>query len=1049
MSEFDIRFVDKNSERKMLYERIERICRDLNKRIFDNRVRVTGIKFREGQYKWNEIDLGEWRDFGDEEYWGYKEQYCWFRQTVTIPESFKGRKVVFEVNPHPYSGYQRSFQFILFVNGKMVQGIDPNHNDYPLTYCAEGGETFDIALNAYCDDWEFHGQGQMYTYLKTVDTAVSDLYYDIAVPLETAHFYTHDDLPRVDILKTLNEAVSLLELSTPDIDVFHESVKKTSSFLHENLYGESMPVKVSAIGHTHIDVAWLWRLRQTRDKAGRTFASVMQLMREFPDFKFMSPQAQLYDYVKQDYPELYEEIKERAKEGRWEVEGSMWVESDTNVISGESLVRQFLVGKRFFKQEFGVDTKVMWLPDVFGYSGSIPQIMKLADIDYFVTTKISWSEFDRLPFDTFMWKGIDGSEVLSHFVCSMGRSDENEFRTTYNSFLGPKETIYGWQRYSNKDLNRNILSSYGFGDGGGGPTRTMVENGIRMDKGIPGCPKATQEFAGTFLKNLEKDVAGKRNLPKWSGELYLEFHRGTLTSQARNKRYNRKSEYLLQDTENLNAIARLLCGSEYPSEELLEDWKLVLLNQFHDIIPGSSIFPVYEDSKEQYEQVLESGRKLSFEAMTSLVSAMKLSGDAVVVFNTLGFTRSDIAAVETDLEAFSIVDADGKEMKCQKTFDGKYVFLAENVPAKGWKAFYIKNTACAEKNGEVVCDGRNFETPHFSVKFDENLNITSLIHKETGRSVAKEGELLNRLIAYEDRPNCYDAWDVKVFYDEKFWYVDDVQSCEIVEDGSVRTVMKVVRNFNSSVINQYFIFYTDFARIDVQYVIDWKESDIILKADYPVDVNANKATYDIQFGNIERTTHNNTTWDFAEFEACGHKWADLSDNSFGLSVLNDCKYGWAIKEGHIKASILRCATNPNYAQDREIHNVTYSIYPHAGSVASSDVVKEAYALNLPLYSVSAAANDGNIASEYSFVSADEDNIVIETVKKAEDSECIVVRTYETWNKSTQCTLTFPETLKKAYITNLLENKDEELPVADGKVELSYRPFEIKSLKLMF
>ena len=908
---------------------------------------------------------------------------------------------------------------------------------------------FDIAINAYCDDWEYRGQAKMSTYLKTVDDIVSDIYYDIAVPLETAHCYSHDDIPRIDILTTLNEAVSLLELGTPDVDVFHESIRKTSAFLHENLYGESMPVEVSAIGHTHIDVAWRWRLRQTRDKAGRSFASMLQLMKEYPEFKFMSPQAQLYDYVKEDYPEIYEEIKERVKEGRWEVEGSMWVESDTNVVSGESLARQFLVGKRFFKDEFGVETKVMWLPDVFGYSASIPQIMKLCDVDYFQTTKISWNEYDRVPADTFMWRGIDGTEVLSHFICSAAMPDDTEFMSNYNAVLRPTETIYGWKRYSNKDLNRNILTCYGYGDGGGGPTRAMLENGKRMEEGIPGCPKIKQEFSYDYFKNLEKEVEGKRNLPTWSGELYLEFHRGTLTSQARNKRYNRKSENLLHDAETLSAMSKLLCDGKYPSEELLEDWKLVLLNQFHDIIPGSSIFEVYEDSKEQYEQVLESLNKLNDNAMTTLVSAMKLSSDAVVVFNTLGFQRSDIAFVDTALDNFVIVDADGNEMKMQKTFDGKTAFLAENVPAKGWKAFYIKSAEASKTSSGVSHNGNAWETPYFSVKFDENCNITSLIHKETGRSVAKEGELLNRLIAYEDRPNSHDAWDVKIYYDEKYDFIDDVQSCEIVEDGSVRTVMKVVRNFKKSVINQYFIFYTDFARIDVQYVIDWKEENILIKADYPVDVNTNKATYDIQFGNLERTTHNNTTWDYSAFEVCGHKWADLSDNGFGLSILNDCKYGWTIKDGHIKPSILRCATTPNHAQDREMHYVTYSIYPHAGNVASSDVVKEAYALNIPLYSKEAKKNDGAICAEYGFCFCDKDNVIIETVKKAEDSDCIVVRTYETWNKATNCTLTFPENVKKAYTTNILENKDEEIAISNGKAELSYRPFEIKTIKLEF
>ncbi len=841
----------------------------------------------------------------------------------------------------------------------------------------------------------------------------------------------------------------MLELHIDDYEVFNKSIRAASAYLDEKIYGDVSEVKSYAVGHTHIDTAWLWRLRQTRDKAGRSFATVINLMKEYPEYKFMSPQAQLYDYVKQDYPELYEEIRQKIKEGRWEAEGSMWVESDTNVVSGESLVRQFLVGKRFFRSEFGVDNKIMWLPDVFGYSGALPQIIKLADIDYFMTTKISWSEFDKFPFDTFMWKGIDGTEVLSHFAPSKRATENDEYQTTYTANLSPDYVVGGWRRYSNKDLNKDVLCIYGHGDGGGGPTRGMIERGARMAKGVSGCPQVKMEFARTFFDKLAEEVRGSDRLPTWAGELYLEFHRGTLTAQARNKRYNRKSELLYHDVETLCEMAFALKKDEYPAAEILDAWKIILLNQFHDIIPGSSIAQVYEDSKAQYETVLASGRELAARAVEKIADAVAADAQSLVVFNTLGFERDDIVITDMpESREFSIVDDCGIAMPWQTGSDGKLVFLARGVPAKGWKVYKLVS-------GEVqfaeamTADASGAENEFYTLRFDKNMNIASLYHKESGRAVAPAGEVINRLIAYEDKPHNHDAWDIKCFYNEKFWTIDNVESCETVESGAVRTVIKVVRRFNTSVINQYFVFYPHTARIDVNYVVDWKERDIALKVDYPVDVNTVKATYDIQFGNLERTTHNNTTWDFAQFEVCGHKWADLSDNSFGFSVLNDCKYGWTIKEGHIKPTLLRSATSPNNLQDREIHNFTYALYPHSGAVASSDVVDEGYSLNVPLYCTKTDAGSGELASSWSLINTDKSNVIIETVKKAEDSDALIVRLYETWNMRTSCSVKFGKEVASASICNLLEEKDEALEVVGDIASLEFKPFEIKTLKVIF
>lgn len=1039
---------DKNSERKMLALRVEQVIEHLGARIFTDSEDAGDFLFCDGQRAPDEISENEWIPFGKDDMWGYREEYCRFRQMVTVPERFAGKPVVYELTPYPDSEWKnKAQQFIIFVDGRLTQGIDPNHTYIYLTHCAKGGETFDILLNAYCDDWEFRGKASLRAALKVKDEEVSALYYDLTVPLETANCYSADDTEHIDTVKSLNTAVSMLEMNTCDDKVFHGSVKAAREYLKENVYGRGMNVVTSAIGHTHIDTAWLWRLRQTREKAARSFGSVVNLMREYPEYKFMSSQAQLYDYVKHDYPELYGEIKELVKEKRWEPEGSMWVESDTNVVSGESLVRQFLVGKRFFREEFGVDNRIMWLPDVFGYSGALPQIIKKADIDYFMTTKISWSEFNKFPFDTFMWRGIDGTQVLSHFIPTRGCNEEG-FQTTYNGNLEPDHVIGGWRRYSNKDLNKNVLFSYGWGDGGGGPTRDMLEKGRRMSAGIDGCPVVKQEFARDFFDRLNDEVKDSSRLPVWSGELYLEYHRGTLTSQARNKKYNRKSEFLYQDAETLGVLAKLLTGKSYPSERLLDGWKIILLNQFHDIIPGSSIEAVYEDSKEQYEQILSDGREMLAESETAIADRIASDGKTVTVFNSLGFTRTGV--VVTDIPAdgdFYIADSCGNTMPSQITHCGKLTFLAKNVPAKGYKAFKIIAGKPASAGEKVTVSGSTFENSFYRVTFDENKNISEYFDKSAHRAVAPKNDVLGRLSTYDDRPYNHEAWDIKCYYDEKSWDIDSVKNAQIIESGAVRTVMKVERKFNLSHITQYFIFYPHTARIDIFHDIDWKEKRVALKADYPVDVNAVSATFDIQFGNIKRTAHENTLWDFAQFEVCGHKWADLSDNGFGFSVLSDCKYGWTVKNGHIRPTLLRSAVSPNRAQDRERHTFTYAMYAHTGDVSTSSTVSEAYDLNVPLTALVSDAHGGTLPSEFSFISADRSNIIIETVKKAEDSDAVIIRMFETWNSRTETTVSFGLPVAEAALCNLMEEKDEPLTLTDNRLTLTFKPFEIKTLKI--
>lgn len=973
------------------------------------------------------------------------------KHSFTVPTRFAGRPVYYQILPQEGKKWAwGSPQALLYANGEALQGFDSNHTRTRLLDCAQGGEHYEMLLNLYAGGRDYEGKIGTRLRLLSVDDEVEKLYWHLRTPLEVANLKEPDELARIHLLQTLNEAVSLVSFHLPYGEDFLESVREATAYLEKKLYGKrEMEATVSAVGHTHIDVAWLWRLRQTRDKTSRSFATVLKLMEEYPDYRFMSSQAQLYEFIRQEHPAIFARIRESVRQGRWEPEGGMWVEADTNLSSGESLVRQFLVGKRFFRNAFGADCKILWLPDVFGYSAALPQIMKQCGINYFMTTKISWNEYDKLPYDTFLWRGIDGSEVLTHFISTMDTvKEEKDWITTYNGDLNPSQVIGCWQRYQQKDLNRDVLFAFGHGDGGGGPTHGMLERGRRMHMGIEGCPKVEFQFARDYFDRLQKDIAGRKRLPRWVGELYFEHHRGTLTAQASAKRWNRRSEFLYHDLETLESLVNLDHLSSYPSAALLEGWKVILLNQFHDILPGSSIREVYEDSQKQYEDLHRTGGRMLEKALQQASRRVGLARDSLLLFNTLGFSRREVAEMQRPQHTgFLLRDPQsGAVLPWQKTFDGKIIFTSPEVPAKGYCAISVE-AGEQRQTTPLTATLREMHTPFFDLTFDEAMQIASLIDRRTGRSVAPQGEPLNRLIVYEDRPFEHRAWNVQAYYTEKFWVLSDVSHAEVLECGPVRAVVLVERKFLHSVIRQYITAYAELDRIDIRNEIDWDDSYLLLKADFPVDVNAVKATFDIQFGNIERVTHENTLWDFAQFESCAHKWADLSDNSFGLAVLNDCKYGYSAKDGHIALTLLRSANDPQPKQDCTHHTFTYSLYPHAGPAAISRVVQEGYSLNCPLYTMFSNAQKGAWPERFSLACVDADNIILETVKRAEDSDALILRLYETWNRATDCSIRFGRLMEMAAQCDMMEENEALLQVEGNRLRLHFRPFEIKTLKV--
>jgi len=1033
---------DKETEMHFLDKRVNVICEELKKLKVKQRFSIDNWRYKEGNYirpEDAEADTAAWEDFDCQNmHWYGKDRHYWFKTTYQVPEALDGKNMWLHVRTQIDEWDDaKNPQFLLFVNGEVVQGIDMNHRDVFLRREAKAGEELELELQAYTGT--LHREFNLIVEMREIDDLIEKLYYDLWVPLAAFSRMEEDDKNRKDILEILNTTINFLDLRTPYSACFYRTLQEASDYIDQALYSDMAGYKdviATCIGHTHIDVAWWWTVAQTREKVARSFATVLKLMEEYPNYKFMSSQPQLYAFLKERYPDLYEKVKERIKEGRWEPEGGMWVEADCNLTSGESLVRQFMHGKRFFREEFGVDNRILWLPDVFGYSGALPQIMKKCGIDYFMTTKLAWNQFNKIPYDTMMWRGIDGTEVLTHLITTLGVNQPiKDYFTTYNGMLHPDAIMGGWMRYQNKDINNDILVSYGYGDGGGGPTREMLETSARMEKGVKGIPKVRQEFARTYFDELKERVAGNRRLPVWEGELYFEYHRGTLTSMARNKRSNRKSELGLMDLELLSVLAEQ--AIEYPSKELDAMWKVVLLNQFHDILPGSSIKEVYEVTKEEYSRLAEQLTSMLAERRKTIAG----KGEAVTVFNTTGRVRDDIVNLG-DFDGSALMDGDGNVYPVQKTKDGTIVYV-KNIPSKGYKAFLAADAADTRKPFALISD-YELETPFYTIKLDEQGMFTSIYDKENDREVIKEGKRGNLLRMYEDKPIYFDNWDIDIFYTEKFWDVDDVEHMEWTEVGNVRAVLEITRKASNSVICQKIIFYADSRRIEFVTHVDWKEHQTLLKVHFPVAVHTDEATFDVQFGNLTRKTHQNTSWDVARFESCGQKWMDLSEGHYGVSLLNDCKYGHSVKDSDMALTLIKSGTEPNPTTDQEEHEFTYAIYPHAEGWRAAGTVEEAYKLNQPL-----SAETGTEAGrEYSFAAVAHSNVVIETIKKAEDGKGIVVRMYESENAYTKTKLTVNAAFEKAYICNLLEEPEGEADVEENVIDVILKPYEVVTVKLI-
>ena len=981
---------------------------------------LEGVEYVKCGYKTdNSFPESGWQPFTADTKMTGRDAHYWLRASFKTPPKKENTSYYIKCT----TGFEGEWdgtnpQGIIYLNGEMVQGVDTNHTEIYLEPDTE------YTMYNYFYLGLIKNNVPLHMAMYELDEKSEQLYYDIRVPYDVFMMHRQNEDAHEIIIPVLEQTCNLIDFRKPYSDEYKASVSRAVDFIEEEFYEkicteEGKPI-VDCIAHTHIDIEWLWARAQTREKIQHSFTNALALMKKYPEYKFMLSQPELYRYLKEEAPEKYEELKQLVKEGRWEPEGAMYVEADCNLISGESLVRQIYQGKRFFKDEFGVDNKILFLPDVFGYSAAIPQILKKSGIRHFVTSKISWNETNTMPVDCFMWEGLDGTEIFTNFITAQNyKGIEPDRYTTYVGHLTPSEIKGTWNKFIEKQYSHRALSTYGFGDGGGGPTKEMLENQRRMAKGIPGMPVTKLP---TLIEHLDKkreefDESCKKlkRTPKWVGELYLELHRGTYTSMAKNKRGNRKSEQALGKAEGLSYIG-LMLGSEYDAKGLYNNWNRVLHNQFHDIIPGSSIKDVYDGTDVDYKEIAEYTDGVINEKIGVIAKNITTDG-GLLVYNPSGFERSGIATV-----------------------GGKTVELTEAIPAFGWKVVNKFNDEC-----RVAVNGLTAENKFYKMTLDNAGRIAELFDKSANRQVFKSGEYGNEFQAFEDFPRLYDNWEITDYYKQKKWVLDDEAQITPVTDGS-RAGFRVVKKYLDSEIIQNIWLYSDTDRIDFDTDIDWHERNQVLKVAFPVDVHANTATYETQFGHIERPTHGNTSWDQAKFEVCAHKWVTVAENGYGVGLLNDCKYGFNTEGSTMKLTVLKCSQYPNEEADQGAHKLTYSIMAYEGDFREAGVINEAYALNQPFTVAQVCANKGALADEFSLVSCDRANVIVETVKKAEDDDGMIVRMYDAFNRRANATVTVAEGFKKAYLCDLMENQIEELEFSDNKVTVPVSNFEIITLK---
>jgi len=957
--------------------------------------------------------------------WGKLFDCAWFRFRGLVPPGGAGQTVVLllDVNGElcvvdqagvPLRGLTTVFSDFDFTTGIAGKRV------LPLLNPATGGEVIEVWADAGCNDLfgNLPNNGQVKeAAIAALHEPARQLYYDYEVLLDSLKALPENSARHQQILAVLDRAAHCLQNGINDI-----TVTQACQILKGELdkRGGDPSLEISAIGHAHLDLAWLWPLRETRRKGARTFATALANMEVYPDYIFSASQAQLYQWIKEDHPALYERIRTRVQDGRWEPQGALWVEADTNLTGGESLVRQILYGQRFFQGEFGISPDYIWLPDTFGYSAALPQIIRGAGLRYFSTQKLSWSLINRFPHQSFHWQGLDGSSVPVHMLPE----------DTYNSHALPASLAKIESNYRDKGVSNQALMVFGIGDGGGGPGEEHLERLERL-KNFAGLSPVRQEWTSTFFERWAKDASG---FSTWSGELYLERHQGTLTTNARNKWYNRRMEQALRELEWLAVIAGRLAGVAYPASFLEKTWKEVLLYQFHDILPGSSIKRVYDETSDRYPLLLAEVDDLIHQHQQLLSGQIDTSGvqKPVIVFNSLSWERTEWVKVG---ESWQLTQ----------------------VPSMGWRV--VDAAAPQTLFLPLYAAPDRLENDRLRVRFGDNGAIVSIYDLLAQREVLPAGERANRLLVYSDLG---DAWDILLDY-----AAVEPQPLQLVRaharvDGPF-AVLRQDYCFGHSTMTQEIRLAAGSPVLEFDTRLTWRETQSMLRVSFPVAVQATESTAEIQFGHIRRPTHRNTTWDLAREEITAQKWADLSQRDYGMALLNDSKYGHKIKGNVLELTLLRSVPypGPRLVEDEDVqpgephagytdqadHTFRYALFPHPGGPMEAGVVQAGYQFNYPLRTLSVDQHPGSEPATGFSLQIDDPVVIIESVKQAEDSLAAILRLYESTGGSAKARLRFGFEVAEVVETDLLENPRQKLDLNQDSVLLTFHPFEIKTLRI--
>lgn len=975
--------------------------------------------------------------------WGNTWEYCWFRGEITIPECAQGERICLDLQPGGES--------TLFVDDVSFGTYRASWVKYPLQYIednfittsAEAGRTYKIVMETYA--------GHYYPEAPSGGCATGPVLpgsYEEPVPDNDARVLgnctygiwnetAYQLLMDAECLNSLYESLDpnslraakvaeALEKFTLVCDFEQDREGRIASYIAarealrpamEATNGSSAP-EFYAIGNAHLDLAWLWPMAETYRKTSRTFAAQLRLLKEYPEYKYLQSQPAAYDMCKKYYPELFERIKEAIKDGQWIAEGAMWVEPDTNMAGGEALVRQLLYGMKYYEEELGVKSQVLWLPDTFGYAGALPQILKKSGVKYLVTQKIFWSynEGERFPYHYFTWEGVDGSKVTAFLP------------TSYTYQTDPAAMNEVWNnRTQARDLDAFMIP-FGYGDGGGGPARDHIEHLIR-EKNLEGAPKVTMMGPVEMFEKMEEN-GGPANT--YSGELYFDAHRGTYTSQAKIKKNNRKAELALREMEIWGAAAGLK-GVEYDLNENEKLWKELLLHQFHDILPGSGIKRIYDEADARVKAVIASAEDHAAQYATKVTDGK----EGVTVFNSLSFERSGLVVLP---EAYKngAVTKDGKEVMTEE-IDGQIVAFV-TVPSVGAVTLLPAETKVEDgAKITVTDDGFVMENSVLVAKLNKNAEIVSYVLKESGREFAAEP--MNRFHLYKDVPRLFDAWDIDSHYIKQELPGAQNIKVEVKKASGLEVVLKVTGEISESTYEQEITLAKGAKRIEFRTTVDWKELHRLLKVSFPVTVYANSAINEMQFGYVERPNKRSRQYEKDRFEVCNHRYSALVDGSHGAAVLNDCKYGISVNENALELTLLRAAAAPEMRADNYVHEFTYAFTAFEGCFVESDVTEQGLDLNVPMMTAAGAVDT------FSLVDIDQKNIVLEAMKTAEDgSGDVILRLYEAKKAPVKAVIKTAFT-GKAWLCDMRENKEQEIENKDGVLTLDFNAFEILTVRI--